>query len=147
MLRGLRFEVRHKTMRSRARRHAVRVRALESMIRAGNGFELRRNTGRDESFDEPQRLFVSDISIDSAVNRKNRCGVRRHPVQRTGANVFEALMVQIAAEKFRQNFGGINRFRVGLREVRGSVFIHNTLHDARLIAIRSGAFEFLNSLP
>ena len=54
-------------------------------------------------------------------------------------------MVEIAAEKLRKHFGGVHRFGIGLRKVGRSVLVHDALHGARLVAIRTRAFEFFHS--
>ena len=54
-------------------------------------------------------------------------------------------MVEIAPEKLRQDLGGIHGFGIGLREVRRSVLVDHALHGARLVAIRTGAFELLDA--
>ena len=124
---------------------ALGVGALEAVTRAADGFEFRRHAGGDQALDDPQRLLVGDVGIGGAVDGEHRRRVGRDPVERAGAHVGEALVVEIAAEKLRQHFGGVHRFGIGLREVGGPVLVHHALHGARLVAIRAGAFELLDA--
>ena len=124
---------------------ALGVGAFESVTGAADGFQFRRHAGGDQALDDPQRLLVCDVGIGSAVNRENGRRVGGDPVERTGAHVGEALVVEIAAEKLRQDFGGVHRFGIGLREVRGSVFVDHALHGAGLVSIRAGAFELFDA--
>jgi hypothetical protein len=117
------------------------VGAFEAVAGARDGLDFGGDSGGDEALDDPQGLLIGDVGIGGAVDgERGRC-VGSHPVDRAGAHVDEALVIEIAAEEFGEDLGRIDGLGVRLREIGGTVFVDHALDGARLIAIGTGAFE------
>ena len=86
----------------------MEVGAFEAVAGAGDGFEFGGDTGGDEAFDEPERLFVGNGGVGGAVDRKDRSGVGRDPVERAAAHVGEAVVGKIGTEPEWEDFGGVD---------------------------------------
>ena len=120
---------------------ALGIRAFKSVTASLDRFEFCLDPGIVQTFGDPTGLFIGYVRIVSAVYGQHRRGARRHPIQRAGSFVRDALVLQIAAQEQRQDFGGVAALAVGLGEVGGAVIVHYAGNFARLIQI-SGAFQF-----
>ena len=119
--------------------------AFETVARSRNRLQFRRDARRDEAIHQPKRLLISHVGIGRPMNRQNGRRIRVHPIERAGAHLGQPVVVEIATQELRQNIGGIDRFRIGLGEVGGAVFIDHALHAAGLFAMGAGALELVHA--
>jgi hypothetical protein len=103
------------------------------------------DTGGFQTIDQPDRLRVFNIAVDSSMNRQNRRRQGAHPVERARPDVRGEGVIEIAAKELREDVSGVDAFSVGFGEIGCTVVIDHGGHAARLIEIRAIAFKFLHA--
>jgi len=71
----------------------------EAMIAAFDGHEFGFDIRGQQSVDEPDGLFMSDIFVIRAVDTQSRSSFGCHPIQRTGFDVAVSLFLKISTQK------------------------------------------------
>ena len=84
---------------------------------------------------------MGHVRIFGSVDAERRGRLRRHPVQRAGQDMLVPRLFQIAAQKQRQNLSRVHAGAIGLREVAGTVHIHDAGHRTGLVGVPAFTLE------